>query len=151
MSSFNCCFLTNIQISQEADQVVWYSHLFKNFSQSVVIHPVKDFSLVNEAEVNVFMEFSCFFCDTAYAANLISCSFAFSKSSLNIWNFLIYVLLKHCLENFEHYFGSMWNHSSCEIVWAFSDITLLWDWIKIRTFPVLWPLHSFPNLPAHWL
>ena len=83
MSSSNCSFLTCIQISQEAGKVVWYSHLSKNF-QFVVIHTVKGFSIVNEAEVDVFLELSCFFCDPTDVGNLASGSFAFSKSSLNI-------------------------------------------------------------------
>jgi len=88
MSSSNCCFLTCILISQAADKVVWYPYLFKNFPQFVVIHiAVKGFSVVNEAEVDVFLEFSCFFCDTTDVGNLISGSSAFSKSSLNIWKF----------------------------------------------------------------
>ena len=74
--------------------MVWYSHLFKNFSQFVVIHTVKGFSLVNEAEINVFLEFSCLLCDPPDVGNLISGSSAFSKSSLNIWEFLVHVLLK---------------------------------------------------------
>ena len=107
MSGSNCCFLTCIQISQEAGKVVWYSHLLKIFPQFVVIHTVKGFSTVNEAEVNVFLEFSFFFYDPMDIANLISGSSAFSKSSLNIWKFLAHVLLKPSLENFEHYFASM--------------------------------------------
>ena len=87
--------------------MVWYSHLFKNFPQSVVIHTVKGFSVVNEAEVDVFLEFSCFFYDLADVDNLISGSSAFSKSSLNIWDFSVHVLLKPHLENFEHYFASV--------------------------------------------
>ena len=107
MSGSNCCFLTSIQVSQEAGQVAWYSHLFKNFPQFVVIHTVKCFSIVNEAEVDVYLEFSCFFDDTSDVGNLISGSSSFSKSSLNIWNFLVQVLLEPSLENFEHYFASM--------------------------------------------
>ena len=84
MSSSDCCFLNCIQISQEADQVVWYSHLFQNFPQFVVIHTVKGFGLVNKAEVDVFLELSCFFDDPVDVGNLISGSSAFSKSSLNI-------------------------------------------------------------------
>ena len=80
----NCCFLTCIQISQEADQVIWYSHLLKNFPEFVVIHTVKGFGIINKAEVNVFLKLSCFFDDPADDGNLISCSSAFSKSSLNI-------------------------------------------------------------------
>ena len=87
--------------------MVWYSQLFKNFLQFVVIHTVKGFSAVSETEVDVFLEFFCFFCDLAEVGNLISGSSAFSKSSLNIWKFPIYVLLKPNLENFEHSFASM--------------------------------------------
>ena len=103
-----CCFLTCLQISQETDKVVWYSHLFKNFSQFAVIHTVKGFSVVNKAEVDVFLELPCFFDDPADVGNLISGSSAFSKSSLNIWKFTVHVLLKPGLENFEHYFTSVW-------------------------------------------
>ena len=87
--------------------MVWYSHLFKNFPQFVVIHTVKGFSIVNEAEVDIFLEFSCFFFDSTDVGNLISGSSAFSKYSLNIWKFSVHVLLKPTLENFEHYFASM--------------------------------------------
>ena len=85
MSSSNCCFLICIQVSQEAGKVVLYSHLFKNFPQFVVIPTVKGFSVVNEEEVDVFLELSCFFCYPADFGNLISGSSAFSKSSMNIW------------------------------------------------------------------
>ena len=107
MSSSNCFFLTCIHISQEAGQVVWYSHLFKNFPQLVVINTVKGFGIVNEAEVNVFLELSCFFNDPVDVGNLISGSSAFSKSSFNIWKFRVHLLLKPGLENFEHCFASM--------------------------------------------
>ena len=87
--------------------MVWYSHLLKNFPQFVVIHIVKGFGIVNGAEDDVFLELSCFFHDPADVGNLISGSSAFSKSSLNIWNFIVHILLKPDLENFEHYFASM--------------------------------------------
>ena len=87
--------------------MVLYSHLFKNFPEFVVIHTIKDFGIVNEAEVDVFLELSCFFDDPVDVGNLISGSSAFSKSSLNIWRFTVHVLLKPGLENFEHYFTSM--------------------------------------------
>ena len=87
--------------------MVWYSYLFKNISQFVVIHTVKGFSVVNEAVLDFFLEFSCFFYDPTDVGNLISGSSAFSKTSLNIWNFMVHVLLKPGLENFEHYFASM--------------------------------------------
>ena len=84
MSSSNCCFLTCIQVSQEAGQVVWYFHLFQNFPQFIVIHTVKGFGIINKAEIDVFLELSCFFVDPADVSNLISGSSAFSKTSLNI-------------------------------------------------------------------
>ena len=85
MSNSNCCFLTWIQVSQEAGQEVWYSHLLKNFPQFIVIHIVKGFCKVNKAEIDVFLELSWFFADLADVGNLISGSSAFSKTSLNIW------------------------------------------------------------------
>ena len=112
----NCCFLTCIRISQEGGKVVWYSHLFKCFPQFVVIHTVKGFSVVNEVELGVFLEFSCFFYDSTDVGNLISGSSAFSKSSLNIWRFTVHVLLKPGLENFEHYFTSVWDKYNCAVV-----------------------------------
>ena len=102
-----CCFLTCIQVSQEAGQVVWYSHLFQNIPQFAVIRTVKGFVIVNKAEVDVFLELSCFFDDPAYVCNLISGSSTFSKFSLNIWKFMAHLLLKSGLENFECYFTSM--------------------------------------------
>ena len=87
--------------------VVWYSHLFENFPQFVVIHTVKGFGIVNKAEINVFLELFCFFSDPMDVGNLISGSSTFSKSSLNIWNFAVHVLLKPGLENFEHYFAGV--------------------------------------------
>ena len=87
--------------------MIWYSHLLKNFPQSVVIHTVKGFGKVNKAEVDVFLELSCFFHDPMDVGNLIFDSSAFSKSSLNIWKFSIHTLLKPILENFEHYFASV--------------------------------------------
>ena len=107
MSGSNCCFLTCIEISEEEGKVVWYSHLLKNFPQFVVIHIVKGFGIVSKAEVDVFLEFSCFFYDTTDIGNLISGSSAFRKSSLNIWKFTVHVLLKPGLENFERYFASV--------------------------------------------
>ena len=155
MSSSNCCFLTCIQISQEAGQVVWYSHLFKNFAQFVVIYTVKGFGIVNKAETlelwNSFLELSCFFYDPADVGNLISGSSAFSKSSLNIWKFTIHVLLKPGMENFEHYFTSVWNECNCVVVWAFFGVAFLWDWNENWPFPDLRPLLNFPDLLAYWV
>ena len=107
MSSSTCCFLTYIQISQEAGQVVWYSHVFQNFPQFIVIHTVKGFGIVNKAEIDVFLELSCFFDDPTDVGILISGSSAFSKTSLNIRKFTVCVLLKPGLENFGHYFASV--------------------------------------------
>ena len=107
MSGSNCFFLTCIQVLQEAGKVFWYSRLFKNFPQFVVIYTVKDVSVVNEAEVDVFLEFSSFFYNPRYVGSLISGSSAFSKSTLYIWKFLAHILLKPSLKNFEHYFASM--------------------------------------------
>ena len=115
MSNSNCCFLTCIQISQEAGDVVWCSYLFKNFTQFVVIHTVKGIGIVNKAEVEVFLELFCFFDDPTDVGNLISGSSAFSKTSLNIWKFTVHILLKPGLEDFEHYFASVSEIS--EIVW----------------------------------
>ena len=94
MSSSNCCFLTCIQVFQEAGLVVWYSHLFQNFPQFIVIHTVKGFGIVNKTEIDDFLELSCFFDDPTQVGNLISGFSAFSKTSLNIWKLTIHVLLK---------------------------------------------------------
>ena len=151
MSSSNCCFLTCIQISQEASQVVWYSHLFHNFPQFIVIHTVKGFGIVSKAEIDVFSGTLLPFDDLADVGNLISRSSAFSKTSLNIWNFMVHILLKPGLENFQHYFTSMWDECNCVVVWAFFGIAFLWDWNENWPLPVLWPLLSFPNLLAYWV
>ena len=214
MSSSNSCFLTCIQISQEAGQMIWYSHLLKNFPEFVVVQTVKGFGIVNKAEVDVFLELFCFFDDPVVVGNLISGSWAFSKSSLNIWKFTVHELLKPGLKNFEHYFASvwkwklyrsvmsdslrpcglsptrllrpwdspgkntgvgchfllqgifltqgsnpgllhcrqmLWDECNCAVVWAFFGIAFLRDWNENWTFPVLWPLLSFPNLLAYWV
>ena len=116
LSSSNCCFLTCMQISQDTGEVVWYSNLLKNFPQFVVIHTVKGFGIVNKAEVDVFLELSCFYYDPMDVDNLLSGSSVFSKSNLNISKFLVHVLLNPCLENFEHYFASMWDECNCVVV-----------------------------------
>ena len=125
VSSSNCCFLTCIWISQEAGQVVWYSHLFQNFPQFIVIHKVKGFGIVNKAEIYVFLELSCFFSDPVDIGSLISGSSAFSKTSLNIWKFTVHILLKPGLENFEpqkHY--TKWNKSDTKEQISYAP--LLW-------------------------
>ena len=139
MSSSNCCFLTCIQISQEAGQVVWYSHLSQNFPQFIAIHTVKGFGIVNKAEIDVFLELACFFDDPVVFGNLMSGSSVFSKTSLNIWKFMFHVLLKPGLENFKPYFISIWDGCNCVVVWAFFGIAFLWDWNENWPFPVLWP------------
>ena len=134
MPTSNCCFLTCIQISQEADQVLWYSHLFQNFPQFVVIHTVKGFGIVNSADV--FLELSFFFYDPKDVGNMISGSSAFSKSSL---------------ENLEHYFASVWDECNCAVLRIVFSIAFLWDRNENWPFLVLWTLLSFPNLLAYWV
>ena len=151
MSVSNCCFLTCIQSSQEAGEVVWYSYLLKNCPQFVVIHTVKGFGVVNKAEVYVFMELSWFFYDPMDVGHLIVDSSAFSKSSLNIWKLLVHILLKPSLKNFEHYFASVWDECNCAVVWTFFGVAFLWDWNKNSPFSFLLPLLSFPNLLEYWV
>ena len=131
MSSSNGCFLTCIQVSQEADQVVWYSHLFQNVLQFIVVHTVKGFGIVNKAEIDVFLELSCFFDDPSDIGNLISGSSTFSKTRLNICKFMVHILLKPGLENFEHYFTSMWDECTEKAMAPHSSI-LAWKipWTK---------------------
>ena len=111
LSGSNCCFLTCTQVSQEVGQVVWFSHLFKNFPHFIVIHTVKGFGIVKKVEIDVYLKLSCFSDDPADAGNLISGSSAFSKTSLNIWKFMVHVLLKPGLENFNY-------NDSKLIVWS---------------------------------
>ena len=147
MSGSSCCFLTIIQVSQEAGKVVWYSHLLKNFPQFVAIHTDKGFGIVNEAEVAVFLEFLCF---------------PVIQWTLTFWSLVLLPFrnpaftsgiswLKPSLKYFEHYLESMWNEGNFTIVWTFFVIALLWDWKENWPFPVLWPLLSFPTLLAYWV
>ena len=106
-------------------QVVWYSHLFQNYPQFVVVHTLKGFGIVNKAEADVFLELSCFFDGAADIVNLISGSSDFYKSSLNIWKFMVHILLKPGLESFEHYSTSMWDECNCAVVWALIGIAFL--------------------------
>ena len=117
MSSSNCCFLTCIQISQEAGQVVRYSHLLKNFPQFVVIHTVKGLGIVNKAELDVFLELFCFFDDPADVGNLISGFSAFSESSLNIWKFTVRVREPHLKVCPSPPFPSTSHLNFCFVVW----------------------------------
>ena len=148
MSSSNCCFLTCIQISQEAGQVVWYSHLLKNFPQFIVIHTVKSFGIVNKAEVDVSLELFQWSVDVG---NLTSGSSAFRKSSLTIWKITVHILLEPGLENFDLYFSSVWAECTCAVVLAFFGIAFLWDWNENWPFSVLGPPLTFPNLLAYWV
>ena len=146
LSSSTCCFLTCLQVSQEAGKIVWY----KNFPQFVVIHTVKGFGIVIEAEVDVFLEFSCFFCDPVDVGHLISGSSAFLNPAWTSGIFDSHTV-EAWLGEFEHYFASMWNECNYIVVWTFFGIALLWDWNENWPFPVLWPLLSFPNLLAYWV
>ena len=151
MSGSNCCFLTCTQISQEAGQVVWYSHLLKIFPQFVVIHTVKSFGIVNKAEVDAFLEPPCFFYDPVDVGNLISGFPAISKTSMNIWNFMVHILLKPGLENFEHYLTRMLDECNCVVVWTIFSSAFLWDWHENWPFPILWPLLNFSNFLVYWV
>ena len=125
-------------------QVRWSGiHLLKNFPQFVVIHTVKGFGVVNKAEVDVFLQLSCFFYDPMDVGNLISASSAFSKSSLKTWKFSVHILLKPHLKDFEDYFASVWDECNCAVVWTFFGIAVLWDWNENWPFPVLWLLQSY--------
>ena len=108
-----------------------------------MIHTVKDFSVGNKAEVDIFLELSCFFYNPADVGNLISGSSTFSKSSLNIWKFSVHMLLKPSLENFEHYFASMWDEWNCAVGWTFFGIAFLWHWNENWPFAVLQPCWVF--------
>ena len=124
---------------------------FLRIFQFVVIHTVKGFHVVNEAEVDVFLEFLCFLYDPMDVGNLISGSSDFSKPSLYIWKFLIQVLLKTSSKDFEHNPTSIGSECNCLVAWIFFITSLLWDWDEDWPFPVLWPLLSVPNLLPYWV
>ena len=136
MSSSNCRFLACIQVSQETGKMAWYSHLFKNFPQFVVMHAVKGFCVVNEA-VDVFVRLPCFLHDPTNVGNLISGSSASLKLSLYIGKFLIHILLKPILMDFEHNLARMSNKHNCTVVWTFFGIALIWVWNEKWPFLVL--------------
>ena len=117
----------------------WGGLVFPSLSEfsSLLWSTQSVFRIVNKAEVDVFLELSCFFDDPADVCNLISGSSAFSKSSLNIWNLMVHILLKPDLENFEHYFASVWDEYNCVVVWSFFGIAFLWDWNENWPLPVL--------------
>ena len=148
MSRSNYCFLNCIQISQEASKVVWNSHLPKNFP-SLLWSTQSRFWHVNKAEVDVFLELSCFFDYPTDFGNLISGSSAFSNCSLNIWNYMVHILLKSGLENFEHYFASVWDECNCLVVWKLFTLPFLGIGMKTDifqscshcwVFQICWPI-----------
>ena len=136
---------------QEADKVIWYSHLFQNFQHIVVIHTVKGFGIVNKAEIDVFLKCSWFFNIPMDVGNLISGFSASSKTSLSIWKFMVLVLLKPNLENFEHYYTIPWDECNCVVDCTLFGTAFLWNQNENWPFPVLWPLLSFPNLLTYWV
>ena len=142
MSSSNCCFLSCLQISQEAGQVVWYSHLLKNFPQFVVIHTIKGFVIVNNIEVDVFLEFSCFYDPALISDSSTFLNPAWTSESSCCWS-LAWRISSITLLSRE-------INCNCVVVWTFYGIAFLWDWNESWPFPVLWPLLSFPDLLAYW-
>ena len=148
MSFSKCCVLTCIQVSQETGEMIWYSHLFKNFLQFAVIHTARSFY---HSQWNRNRCFSVILYDPTNVGNLISGSSAFSKSILNIGKFLVQVLLNPSLENFENYFASEWDKCNSSIVSRLFGTAFIWDWNKNWHFAVLWPLLCFPNLLAYWV
>ena len=124
----NCCFLTRIPVFQETGKMVWYSHLFNSFSHFVMIHTVKGFSIVDKREVDVFLEFPSFLYDPVNVADLISGSSAFSKPSLDIWKFLVHIVLKPRVQDFKHDLTSMRNECNCLMVSTFFSTILLGNW-----------------------
>ena len=116
--------------------MVWYSHLFKNFPQFVVIHTVKGFGLVNEAEVDVFLEFPSLLYDLANVGNLTSGCSSFSKPSMDMWKFWVHIMLKPSMQDFKHDLTSMRDECNCLMVSTFFSTTLLGNWDKKRSSPV---------------
>ena len=116
------------QVSQETGKMVWYSHLFKSFSQFIMIHTDKGFGVVNETEVDVFLEFPCLLYNPANVGNLISGSSSFSKPSLDIWKFLIHIMLKSSMQDFKHDLTSMGDESNCPRASIFFSTSLLGNW-----------------------
>ena len=150
LSCRSCLYVFEISCLSVASFAIIFSHsegclftLLKNVPQFVLIHTVKGFGVVINAEVDVFLEFSCFFYDPTDIGNLTSGSSAFSKYSLNIWKFSVHVLLKPGFEIFEHYFASVWDEYNCAVVWTSFGVAFLWDWNENQPFPVLWPPLSF--------
>ena len=150
MSSSNCCILTCVQISQEADPVVWYSHLFQNFPVCCDPHSQRLWHS-QQSRCRCFSGTLFLFPWSSGCWQFDLRFLCFSKTNLNIWKFMVHVLLKPGLKNFEHYFTSVWDECNCAVVWTFFGIAFLWDWNENWPFPVLWPLLSFLNLLAYWV
>ena len=150
MSNSKCCFLTCIQVSQEADKVVWYSHFLKNFPVCCDPHSQR-FECRKWRRSRCFSGILLLFLWPNRCWQFDLWFLCLSKSRLNIWKFSVHILLKAGLENFDHYFASMWNECNCAVVWAFFGIAFLWGWNENWPFPVLWPLLSFPDLLAYWV
>ena len=123
----NCCFLTLLQVSQETGKMVWYSHLSRSFPQFVMIYTFQDFSVVDETQV-FFLRFPCFFYDPENVGNLISSSSSFSKPSVDIWKFLVHIMLKPGKHDFKHDLTSMGDECNCPMVSTFFGTTLLGNW-----------------------
>ena len=134
MSSSNCCLLNCIQASQEADPVVWYCHLFQKFPQFILIRTVKGFDILSKAELDVFLELACFFWRSSRCWEFDLWFLCIFWNMLNIWKFMVHILLKPGLENFEHFFVSMWDECNCLVVWAFVGIAFLEIGMKTNHF-----------------
>ena len=151
MSSSNCCFLPCIQISQEAGQMVWYSHLFKNFPQFVVTHTIEGFGIVNKVEVDVFWNSLAFSMIQRILAIWSLVPLPFLNSAWtpgSSWFTYCWSLAWRILSN---YFASMWDECNCAVVWTLFGIAFFSDWNENWPFPVLWSLLSFPHLLAYWV
>ena len=149
MSVSNCCFLTCIQVSKKPGKVAWYSQLFKNFPQFLVIHSQRlSYSQIKQKWTFFWNSLAFSMIHRYWQFDFL---FLFSKFSFYIWKFLVHILLKPSLKDFEHFLASMWKEYNCMVVWTFFDITCLWNWDENFPFPVLWPLLSFPNLLTYWV
>ena len=150
ISSSNCWFLICIQISQEAGNVVWYSYLFQNFPEFVVVHTIKGFDIVNKTEIDVFWNSSFLMIQWMLTIwSLIPLPFLNPAWTSGSSRFMYYWSLAWRILSIT--FTSMWDESNCPVIWAFFGIAFLWDWNENWPFPVLWPLLSFPSLLAYWV
>ena len=143
MSGSNCSFLTHIQVSQETGKVIWYSYLFKSFPQFIMIHTVKGCGVVNETGVDVSLKFPSFLCDPENVGSLISVSSSFSKPSLNIWKFLVHIMLKPSMQDFKHDLTSMGDECNCPMVSTFCSTTLQRTGMRIDLFQSCGPCWVF--------